>query len=66
MIRGLTVVALIAALTGCVRYTNSEGERCTVDLNPIDWAAAGLIEVATGSDGFDVLHVCKKPKEKKQ
>lgn len=56
----LAMVAVLAiALTGCVSYTNSKGEKCTTSLDPLAWAMAGVTSAGTASDQTGHLHNCK-------
>lgn len=58
MIKLATVLLMAVALTGCVKYTNSEGAKCTTSLDPTVWAMTGVNAVG-GIDTTDMIHSCK-------
>lgn len=60
MTKLLTVAALTAALTGCVTYTNSSGERCTTSLDPLAWIMTGVNAVGAGVDSTEMVHRCER------
>lgn len=58
MFKMAMVAVLTVALTGCVRYTNSAGEKCTTSLDPTAWVFTGLA-ATNGIDMSDAVHSCK-------
>lgn len=62
MFKVAMVAVLSVALTGCVKYTNSEGEKCTVNLDPAAWVMTGVNAVGAGVDTIDMVHKCESVK----
>lgn len=59
MFKMAMVAVLAIALTGCVKYTNSAGEKCTTSLDPTAWVMTGVNAVGAGVDTSSMVHKCE-------